>query len=64
MLLKEPALEAGIEGYHRVSPPGTSPELIGALAELVRGAKSGALPPCVIPEGHTEKCPRRGATKA
>lgn len=64
MLLKEPALEAGIEGYYRVPVPAVAPTLIGALAELVKGAQKDEYAPCVLsPEGKL-KCPRRGATKA
>lgn len=62
MLLKDPAVEAGIEGYHRVPAPGSSPQLIAALAELVQGAKKGELPPCVPPSG--TKRPRYGAHRS
>jgi len=63
MLLKEPALAAGIEGYHRVHAPALAPELIGELAELVRGAQRGELPACPTAAGSGCKCPRRGDKK-
>lgn len=60
LLLKEPALAAGIEGYHRVRVPALDPRLIAGLAELVRGACGGEHPPCV---GTGCRCPRRGDAK-
>ena len=38
-LLREPAVAAGIEGYHRVPAPGAAPALIDGLAALVRSAR-------------------------
>jgi ferrochelatase len=64
MLIKDQALAAGIEGYHRVPAPECAPELIGALADLVRSAlEPGRLRPCglVGPEG---KCPMAGSRDA
>ncbi len=50
MLLKEPALEAGVQNYHRVRVPYLAPSFIGELASLVRGALApGGLPPCPPP---------------
>ncbi len=63
MLLKDPAVEAGIEGYHRVLVPATAPELIAELAGLVRGARKGELPLCPIPAGSKTKCALRGDKK-
>lgn len=63
MLIKEPALAAGIEGYHRVHAPALAPELIGELAALVRGAQRGELPACPTAAGSGCKCPRRGDRK-
>lgn len=63
MLLKDPAIEAGIEGYHRVHAPALAPELIGELAGLVRGAQTGELPACPTEPGSGCKCPRRGDRK-
>ncbi|AKU92379.1 ferrochelatase [Vulgatibacter incomptus] len=52
MLLREPAIAAGIEGYHRVRTPGASEALIGSLAERVRAARdAGADPLCSRPDG-------------
>ena len=57
MLLKEPAVAAGIDGYHRVDAPGTAPKLMEELAELVRRAReSGDEPLCSAPGG--VRCPR------
>ncbi|HEY0840979.1 MAG TPA: ferrochelatase [Vulgatibacter sp.] len=39
LLLKEPAVAAGIDGYHRVSPPGIAPGLIEGLAARIREAQ-------------------------
>lgn len=61
ILLKEPALAAGIEGYHRVPVPSVAPELVAALADLVRGAQRGDLPTCAAAPGR--KCARRGDRK-
>ena len=63
MLLKEPALAAGIEGYHRVRAPALAPELIRDLAGLVRGAKEGTLQLCAMPAGVKMKCACRGGRK-
>ena len=63
LLLKEPALAAGIEGYHRVPAPALAPELIGALAGLVRRCRAGTLPLCARPEGVKLKCACRGDGK-
>lgn len=56
-LLKEPAVAAGIDGYHRVSPPGTAPGLIEGLAARVRQAREaeGGFV-CGGPAG--ERCPQ------
>lgn len=64
MLLKSPAIEAGIEGYHRVPVPATAPALIASLAGLVRDAKEGKYAPCPLPGSSHLKCPRKGAKKA
>ena len=63
-LLKEPALAAGIEGYHRVPAPECHPALIASLAELVRAAvEPGRLRPCgLVPVGG--RCPMLGARGA
>lgn len=64
MLLKGPAMEAGIEGYHRVPVPATAPSLIASLADLVRDAREGTYAPCPLPGGSKLRCPRKGAKKA
>jgi hypothetical protein len=46
-----------------VHAPATAPELIAELAGLVRGAQTGNLPACVVPEGFMTKCARRGARR-
>ena len=61
LLLRPPAEEAGIEGYHRVPVPATAPPLMDALADLVRGAERGELPPCAAAPGR--RCARRGDKK-
>lgn len=61
LLLRPPAEEAGIEGYHRVPVPATAPSLMEALADLVRGAERGELPPCAAGSGM--RCARRGDRK-
>lgn len=48
LLLRAPALEAGIGAYHRVAVPHLS--FVDSLADLVRGALlEGGLPPCPPP---------------
>lgn len=64
MLIRDQALAAGLEGYHRVAAPETAPVLIDGLAGLVRAAlEPGRLRPCglVGPDG---RCPMAGATGA
>ena len=63
MLLKDPAVAAGIDGYHRVHAPATAPALIEELAGLVRGAQAGNLPACAVPPGSKTKCACRGDKK-
>lgn len=58
-LIREPALAAGITGYHRVFTPRTHPALIGLLASQVHRALEGKLTPCgLVPTTH--RCPMRG----
>lgn len=62
MLLKEPALEAGVRHYHRVPVPHLAPSFIDALATLVRGALApGGHPPCPPPCNNPLCLARRGA---
>lgn len=50
ILLKEPALKAGVQNYHRVPVPYLAPSFIDELASLVRAVLgSGGLPPCPPP---------------
>ncbi len=64
MLIRDQAIAAGIKGYHRVPAPQDDPELIGALAELVRGAlEPGRLRPCGL-IGPGGRCPMAGARDA
>lgn len=64
LLIREQALAAGLRGYHRVPAPNDAPELIGALAELVRGAlEPGRLRPCGL-VGPGGRCPMAGARGA
>ncbi len=56
MLLKDPAIAAGIDGYHRVRVPATTAEMIGAFAERVRAARAaGPRRLCSEPGG--VRCP-------
>ncbi len=59
MLIREPAMAAGITGYHRVLTPRTHPALIALLASQVHRALEGTLSPCgIVPSTH--RCPMRG----
>lgn len=61
ILLREPALQAGIRHYHRVRVPYLAPSFISALAEKVRGALApGGLPPCRPPCNNPLCVARRG----
>ncbi|MGC4113428.1 MAG: ferrochelatase [Myxococcales bacterium] len=46
MLIKEPAMAAGIEGYYRVPVPNVAPKLMDGLADLVRRALEKQEPLC------------------
>lgn len=56
MLLREPALEAGIEGYHRIAAPGTHPAMMEGLAKRIKEARESEEPLCSAPNG--VRCPR------
>jgi ferrochelatase len=50
MLIKDMAVAAGLEGYHRVRAPGDHPRLVAELAgQVQRALKRGALQPCGLP---------------
>jgi ferrochelatase len=57
MLIRDHALKAGIEGYHRVRSPHCAPRLVEALASLVERALAQHAPLCLARPGG-RACPR------